>query len=691
MVMSSLKTLSLDEKKQALLKISQFVLREPSEHVRESIYKRMMEIGIYLSQKHACTLEDVLDVIERQFFGIKLERSVAEECLGKLKEDGAIRVENGGYILQEDRRTQIESHSKTTLNLVASCEAKFMEQVKRQADESISGEDVQTLINCFYRFVIRLVSRHILNTAKLVVKGAISSISVTVGRNLVNQSTRNVKNKQLRKAARATLIEWMQNPEDDFVEYLFYMRQNFLCIEVLNLDPQCRMVERAELSKKRLFLDTNVLLGRILQTDYHAQTKRLIDNSRKLGCSIYVTKRTLTEFNNLLHKAKALLKEIKATSRQLSTVNNVFIRSYGRTLLSGSASSPGEYIGQFSDMKNFLKRLGIEVFDEENEEIKELSKYSELVEEVKRCFSKHRGRPKTDDVAEHDAFNLLLVKALRESETDTIFGPDDWFLSRDLTLPCCDNFISLNFDFSEPTSAVMVDGVWNEIISPFLIGIVTKKDLIEVLKLFISSEFTPISEYLDAEILAKSEIDWTEYDWLEVEEIREITQQKFVLKYISRRDDVFKTGDREAIENLRSEFNVAFSRLIGQISNRKIEQVKTELRESRRKIEHVKTELKEREGETEDLKRSVKGLEETEDQLRESLTSEQRVALRMRYVSGISGVGSLIIGATLILLMKETASPHMIAAYIAFLIIGVILLLMSIAPKQVSAALGLSQ
>ena len=108
---------------------------------------------------------------------------------------------------------------------------------------------------------------------------------------------------------------------------------------------------------------------------------------------------------------------------------------------------------------------------------------------------------------------------------------------------CCDNFISGNFSFSERTSPVMIADVWNEIISPFLIGIVTEKDSVEVLKSFISSEFTPISGYIDAETLAKLDIDWTEYDWLEIEEIQEITTQKFVLEYISRREEILHAGN----------------------------------------------------------------------------------------------------------------------------------------------------
>lgn len=177
--------------------------------------------------------------------------------------------------------------------------------------------------------------------------------------------------------------------------------------------------------------------------------------------------------------------------------------------------------------------------------------------------------------------------------------------------------------------------------------------------------------------MARLEIDWTEYDWLEIEENQEVTNQKFVLSYVSRREQLIKTGDVEAVERLRSEFNIAFSRLIGQISNRKIEQVKTK--------------LEEKEKETEELKLSVKGLEETRYELRKSLTSEQILALRMRYVTGIAGICSLAIGMLLVVFMRETASWQVTSAYVALLVLGGIFVLISIAPERVSAILGLGR
>jgi len=678
MALEQIERLSLEERKQAILRMSQFVLRESSANVRDSVYRRLLEIGLYLSEKkEKRELQGVLNSIEDQFFGIKLEEHVAGEYLKLMEKEGIVRHEGGKYTLDEKRKVQFENYSKSTLALISSCETSFIENVKHRVNKELTAKDVDNVTSCFYQFVIKLISRYILATAKFLVKGLLSRISPSTGENLVDSLVNQISDLNLREATKKTLLEWMQSPDDKFIEYLFVMRQNFLCIEVLNLDPECRFVAREEFSKKRLFLDTNILLSLVAKTEFHTQTRKLIENTRLLGCSVHVTKRTLEEFRMLTEKAKSILATLKATPQLLSNASNAIIRAYGKALLSGSSISQSEYMGELSDVVSMLDAIGVKVFDEEHEEIKELLEYSGLVEEVSKCFVKMRNRPKTVDVAQHDAFHLLLIKTLRESEVDSVMGPNVWFLSSDLTLSCAERFVNRKFDFSNRTSAVMVAPIWNEIIAPFLIGIVTQKDMVEVLKSFVSSEFIPISEGIDAETLARLEIDWAEYDWLEVEEIQEITKKRFVLQYISRREELAKTGDNEAIEQLRSEFNIFFSSLIGQISSRKIEQVKAE--------------LKQKEMETESLKVSVKNLEETKGRLGEDLNSEKKLSLAMRYIAGLSGLVLLAIGIGLIILMKETASWQIVSAYTISLIIGGLLLLMAIKPEQISGWIGLGQ
>jgi hypothetical protein len=365
----------------------------------------------------------------------------------------------------------------------------------------------------------------------------------------------------------------------------------------------------------------------------------------------------------------------------MSMVNNPFIKTFGNLTKEGKHISKEEFMDQFSELVKILQGFGVEIFDEAHDEITKLPNYDALVKEVQLVYGRLREKPKVLDVAEHDAYHLLLVKKLRNPEEASLLGPDYWFLSCDLTLPCTDKFIQDKFGFAEKTSSVMIPSLWNEIISPFLIGLVTQKDLVEVFRSFLSSEFTPISEGVNAGVMAKLEIDWNEYDWLEYEEIQKITNMKFVLQYLSQVEELTKAGNTKALEELRTQFNISFSSLIGEISSRKIAAVQKQLVK--------KTE------ETETLKSTVSDLETVKHDLQSTVNSDQStikrvttLSLRMRYIAGFSGVCLLIIGAILIIQMSATASIQIVGAYGLFLLIGAVLLLMAIAPERVSGTVG---
>jgi len=326
-------------------------------------------------------------------------------------------------------------------------------------------------------------------------------------------------------------------------------------------------------------------------------------------------------------------------------------------------------------MQTFTDKLGIKTYDEEHENIKNLDGYSDTIKAIQRCFQIHRRREKPDDIAEHDAFHLLLIKTLRENETSTSFGPNTWFLTLDLTLPCVDRFIGRKFAFSDPASPCMIGYLWDELISPFLVGIVEEKELVDVFRHFIISDFTPISEDINTEVLLKLKIDWTEYDWLEFEEIQSLLQQEFVLDYVKQLEELTHAENYDAIEKLETEFNIALNSFIGRISSRK--------------IDNIKQQLDEKEKETQTLTKKVEGLEKSREKLRGSLTSEETLAIRMRYGAGIAGFILLAVGILEIIRgWIETATWHLAASYVACLVIGALLLLMSIRPQQVSGTLG---
>jgi hypothetical protein len=210
---------------------------------------------------------------------------------------------------------------------------------------------LELIEDAFYRFITTIVSRYIVNTAKLFVKGKLSRISSASGSALIDWATSSIRGKLHRQIVKETLGKWMTAPEDDFVEYLFHVRQSYLCIEILNLDPHCRALEKEEFSKKRPILDTNIVLHRILNCDEQKQLIKLLDNSQKLGCSLFVTERTIQELNDWLEKSNKLVFDVKATPKQLSRMSNLAVRNYAKTILAGHTITKEDYMNRLLNMR----------------------------------------------------------------------------------------------------------------------------------------------------------------------------------------------------------------------------------------------------------------------------------------------------------------------------------------------------
>ena len=142
-----------------------------------------------------------------------------------------------------------------------------------------------------------------------------------------------------------------------------------------------------------------------------------------------------------------------------------------------------------------------------------------------------------------------------------------------------------------------------------------------------------------------------------------------------------KTGDTEALEEIRREFNLSFSRMIGAISNRKVASANEALMKKAEENKQLETQVAE--------------LKTTEKTLKQNLTSEQSVKkrismliVRMRYMSGFLSVLAIATGIILIILLRDTMNFQWVAIIALCLLSGIILLLMAIAPEQVTGNLA---
>lgn len=210
---------------------------------------------------------------------------------------------------------------------------------------------------------------------------------------------------------------------------------------LLQVDEKCSRLLRAVTHGIRLYIDVNVLycLAGLDGPHLLASSHAMLSISKKLGCSLIVTSRSLDEFQSSL-KAKA--RELEGRGqipRELAKVaigsleEDDFISVYWRELAEKGVSIQ-DFAMERSHASRFLSSLAIEISDEHRQDI-ETSQELREQEDILRSFCRD---DISEQVVEHDAFHRILVLRARGTPRYHASDAGAWFLTNDSKLPAYD-------------------------------------------------------------------------------------------------------------------------------------------------------------------------------------------------------------------------------------------------------------
>jgi len=107
-------------------------------------------------------------------------------------------------------------------------------------------------------------------------------------------------------------------------------------------------------------------------------------------------------------------------------------------------------------------------------------------------------------------------------------------------------------------------------------------------------------------------------------------------------------------------------------------------------FDYIKERFKDQEDHTREIKEEFKTKVTELFDTRKNLDKEKSLTLRMRYASGISGLGLFLVGAYgLIWIIPNQVAIHVSGAYISCLMIGAFSFLLSIRPESISGKINL--
>lgn len=591
---------------------------------------------------------------------VDFPRSVLKTILSRLVETNRV-VFDGRYRLSPHRRRDITTQTQVHLASLEGLIGQLVSKTEQCFGSELSAESRELVEGCFFRFVSTLFMERASILAKLIAGHETPEAELSIPATALDETLKLIGERQLREAVSAATLDTLRNPTQAVVDFLVRLNENLICIQVLNLDPECQKVEREAFSRINLLLDTNIIMDLLCSSSRrHRLSRELLSLTRHVGANLQVTRRTLKEFLNVLEDANNRIQKLEMPTRFLVVIDDEFIASYSKEKEMNPHLRWEGYYLRMKRVDSLLRNnWGVAVYDEDRKEILEREGFPEIANQVSKCYKKIKHQIKQQRVAEHDAYHLILIRELRNESPMTMLGPSHWFLTHDQTLPCADPLVTQKFAYEEKTISTMLADIWLQMIEPFLGRDVREKQVIQVFSELLKSQFSGIPFRIESSKMAELQGEWLDCEWLEPTDLEKILGEKFVAEYLSKLTKMRVEG--EDTSSLTEDFKRKLEIRVESLAGERIRQLTD-------KLANLETLVRQ----TQDRERLLKSqLSAKEEEFRRGVRSKASL------------VGFILMFACLFLSALGVIRDWLIIAVIC--LSGVVLVIVAAAPEQVRA------
>lgn len=526
----------LGSNKDALIRISQFVIRKESGELAKDCQDGVVKTILHNAGNAGLSISEISSEFEKQIGLKSFPLSIVQSSLHRLeKEKGAVYEASGKFFLESDEFERIKSVIANRKKILSAFETAVISKLKeKMKNPYIDAEKL--VLQVFYEFLVNLFSSESSFVANfLVSKKKLETPDFPM--QILEEASKKVIDLNLREYITSSIKELLQSADSEIATFFLEALQNYVHLELLNVDPECRCLQKIAFSNKTLILDTNILMALLLVNNpAHETTNEIISLSKSLGINMVFTKLTKQEWLAVLEKSNEQFKLIRDTRPGiLRSLDDEFVQSYFKE---ADASSDLTWQGFYMTMRqieSLARQKGIEFWYKKEYNPDKLPN-RELLEPVSgRTYSCAKLRDeenvKSKLVCEHDAYHLLLIRKLREETPSDMLGPSCWFLTYDTTLLCVDDGIN-QFTKSplDPPSSFLAD-MWLTTIVPFLGPEVPEGKLAETYANLMKTHFASIPTRFSASKLAEILGPWLPYKSLSDKDIEAILGDSLVESY----------------------------------------------------------------------------------------------------------------------------------------------------------------
>ena len=520
-----------------LQRLSMFVLNRATSDLRSELHEWLVMVAISDDkEKKGTTKTKIISVIENDLKVSKFPDTSIKSAIERLKEKRYIEAIHGKgedvYFLSQDKINAIEIMGNLYFKTVVRIKETLAKKISNIKGSPIDLGVENIVFASFQKLLGIVLSRlgeqccYAIISSQAKELDSLKSVDMI---SILNEVSSETKDDELREAERQAFLEYLSEPDDDLRDYLFSLAQSYFIINVLHLDPECSLCTKQSLQQKKVFIDTNVIVHALLGSkNRNKAADSALKLTSELGIGIVFSKRTKQEFDNYIQDAKRDLgREPRVPKGRFEKIRNDLEDGMLKGYLLKKQKQPtltlAGYAGRFEEIEAILRNRYSAVYDSNDyEDVAnnlDLSKLKEIVTEEGIRFALY----KSDVVAEHDAFHILLIQELRKNDKGDFLGPKYWFLTHDRSL----YFVEKRFEkFEAFPSSIFLDN-WVQLISPMLAPEQTKTAKDTYSDLF-ASRLPMLSKTIDEETFLAFQGDWVDDEDLTPQDIARVIGNKYV-------------------------------------------------------------------------------------------------------------------------------------------------------------------
>jgi len=598
--------LSPELERKELIELAQFVLSRKTRDIRNELTKYLIArvVSKYAKEREGVLERDLSPLIELEyrlpdfpelFIHSALENMIAEESF--IIRDSA---EGRRYFLKEIKQGEIESLAEKYQELRRSAMDELVQRIESDYGK-LSELQAELVLSVFFSLIGSILVKHTVNCAQAITygKGEPSKVlEYPDFRTQLDTVLSKISEQKLRDSLSKVIRNMLLNPSKDLLNFLHSMAQGYVILQILNLDPNCIQLERASLAKRKVYLDTNIIIAIVCSGDEsHQAVVDLTKLTTKLGVQLIFSARTKAEFLRRFKESTALYQRISGISKDVTRkamelMPDPFIKSYRIEKGAGSGSGWGWFSAKMQNVEVILKDEFQIEFDLERKD--EILKHGDL-EQLTSIVYRAAYPTKSENVAKHDAFHILLINELRKEETPDELGTNYWFLTLDYTLDEAEREFAKETEQRQRLASSIHASTWLDMISTFMSPDIAREEAATIFAELLASELpaltTPINSYDIADLIGP----WMDDPNLGTETIRRIVGNEFVRETLGSFREAKARGEEISLgevvtpilETLRHEIENKYASTIAEMKSgdekrtREVEEMKKEIEKFR--------------------------------------------------------------------------------------------------------------